>query len=157
MSRTYLGDFLDGAEKTLCVYRYIDCADDTIKYVGIVRKATLKDRIMAHFCSDEWAKEKIWRVEYFECETQSEVEAFEGHLISLYGTGKYYNKSKASWGLNKYLPDIESKWKLVYKSNALDIETAKEILRFRKLVREKRLDDAMEIFKEFIFVEDAEK
>ena len=75
-----------------CVYRYIDKKDGIVKYVGIVYKQSLQKRIQDHLYNDEWCKNGNWKIEYFECETKSEVEAFEAHLIALYKTEKYFNK-----------------------------------------------------------------
>jgi hypothetical protein len=68
-----------------------------------------------HRQCDIWKDLGIWRIEYFECENKSEAEAFESHLIALYGTDKYFNTNKVGWGLNQYLPDIENKWKTLYE------------------------------------------
>ena len=58
-------------------------------------KQSLQKRIQDHLYSDEWCKNGNWEIEYFECETKSEVEAFEAHLIALYKTEKYFNKVKS--------------------------------------------------------------
>lgn len=42
----------ENAPSNPCVYRYIDMRDNTIKYVGIVRKAALEKRIMQHSIVD---------------------------------------------------------------------------------------------------------
>ena len=94
------------------VYRFIDETDNIIKYVGITRRDRIYDRMSLHKLYDSWKDLGIWRIEYFECENKSEAEAFESHLITLYGTDKYFNTMKVGWGLNQYLPDVENKWKL---------------------------------------------
>ena len=76
------------------VYRYIDADDNKIKYVGIVYGKSLGEWITAHASQDDWRYKGNWRIEYFECETRSEAEAFESHLIALYKTYEYYNKAK---------------------------------------------------------------
>lgn len=93
------------------VYRFIDETDNIIKYVGITRGDRVSDRMSLHKLCDIWKDLGIWKIEYFECENKSEAEAFESHLIALYGTDKYFNTMKVGWGLNQYLPDIENKWK----------------------------------------------
>lgn len=85
------------------VYRFIDETDNKIKYVGITRRDRISDRMLLHKECDIWKDLGIWK---------SEAEAFESHLITLYGTDKYFNTMKVGWGLNQYLPDIENKWKL---------------------------------------------
>lgn len=134
--KRYIGYLTEGTNQTLCVYRYRDVDDGIIKYVGIVRNGSLADRIMGHFYDDEWAKTKVWEVDYFKCDTQSEVEAFEAHLIALYGTDKYYNIQKAGWGINKYLPDVEDWWKPALKPSFADSETLNAALSLRQLIRE---------------------
>ena len=93
------------------VYRFIDETDNIIKYIGITRGDRIYDRMSLHKLCDIWKDLGIWKIEYFECENKSEAEAFESHLIALYGTDKYFNTMKVGWGLNQYLPDIENKWK----------------------------------------------
>lgn len=128
-----------------CVYRYIDLQDGIVKYVGIVKNSPLEKRIMQHSYVDEWCKSGLWRIEYFECETQSEVEAFEAHLIELYGTWKYYNKMKARWGINRFLPNVENWWKKFVESPYADEKTRSVVLLFRKLLREGKRDEAIKI------------
>lgn len=90
------------------IYRYIDLNDDVIKYIGIVfgNTRTLAKRVKEHQ-KDWWYPNGVWRIEYITemIDSRSEAEAFESHYISLYNTDKYYNKAKAGWGVNKYLPD----------------------------------------------------
>ena len=100
-----------------CVYRYIDKEDNIIKYVGIVwgTKATIQDRIRQHKAYDEWCKNGDWHIEYIEknINTRTDAEYWEAHLISLYGTDNYFNKSKSGWGISSFLPDIEHEWKTI--------------------------------------------
>jgi hypothetical protein len=84
--------------------------DKKIKYVGIVIKGTLPNRHRQH-TREEWYKNGRYVCECIEVDNKSEAEAIESHLISLYETDKYYNKSKAGWGINKYLP-VEYDWKI---------------------------------------------
>lgn len=132
--------------KSFCVYRYTDVNDGIIKYVGIVKTGKLCDRLQAHEREDEWCKDKPWYIEYFECENQSEVEAFEAHLIALYGTDKYFNTQKSGWGTNQYLPDIEKWWKPATIPLCEDFETIKAVFAFKKAIKECKYDDAKRIF-----------
>ena len=134
-----------------CVYRYVDLRDNIIKYVGIVTKSPLERRILDHAHNDEWCKNGIWRVEYFECETQSEAEAFESHLIELYGTWRYDNKSKSHWGINRYLPNVAHWWQVFSESHFSDIETMKFVAFIREKIRCGDIDLACKLM-EFIEV-----
>lgn len=127
------------------VYRYIDENDGIIKYVGIVYKRMIDVRIKAHASVDDWRDKGNWRVEYFECENRSVAEAFESHLISLYGTDKYYNKAKKCWGINKYLPDVESWWQTYSESRFTSYESMVVGLAIRKLIKMKKFDEASEL------------
>lgn len=140
-------------KRTLCVYRYTDAEDGIIKYVGIVKNGSLYNRILAHQETDEWCRGKHWIVEYFECDSISEVEAFESHLISLYGTDKYYNIKKAGWGTNKYLPDIEGRWESAQDGIYTNYEVMKAATFFRWLVRERMMKEAKEVYNCFVFTE----
>ena len=98
-----------------CIYRYVDLEDNIIKYVGIVwsDNRTLKQRVTQHLL-DTWYKNKSWKIEYIEeniC-TRTDAEYFEAHYISLYRTDKWYNCSKANWGISHYLPNRENDWKI---------------------------------------------
>lgn len=135
-----------------CVYRYIDTEDGIIKYIGIVYKSDLEKRIMDHAYRDEWCIGKNWEIQYFECENRSEVEAFEAHLIALYETWRYYNKVKATWGINKYLPRVEGWWKSANATQFVDYETIEMMIAFRKLLRNKEIDKARAMFEIFEFL-----
>lgn len=126
-----------------CVYRYVDTESGITKYVGIVHKGNLEKRLMAHMCMDSWANDGCWRVEYFECESRSEAEAFESHLIALYETHKYYNKAKTNWGLNRFLPDVEKWWKVAVLPKYDNLETMKFTLFIRNLIRQERRKDVL--------------
>ena len=136
------------------VYRYIDKTDGIIKYVGISREGMFKQRIAMHASKDKWKYRGAWRIEYFECDNQSEAEAFESHLIGLYGTGKYYNKSKANWGTNQYFPSVEDKWMLFKECCFEDAETnvAAELVRW--LLRNKHREEARSLLDCFALSEE---
>ena len=88
-------------------------------------------------------------IEYFDCDTQSEAEAFEAHLIALYGTDKYYNVKKAGWGINKYLPDVEKWWKPAVYPVCADFETMRLFWQFKKAVNERNHEEAERLLKAF--------
>lgn len=125
--------------KKCYVYRYTDMADNIVKYVGI--SCRLLNRLQDHYYTDKWCKQSAWIIEYFECENRSEAEAFESHLIALYGTGKYYNKSKVAWGLNKYLPDVESWWKKINSPYA-DITAYRVAMYVKNMIKQKQFEEA---------------
>lgn len=153
--KRHVGYLTEETKQSLCVYRYRDMDDGIIKYVGIVRNGLLCDRIMAHFYEDKWAKEKVWEIDFFKCDTQSEVEAFEAHLIALYGTDRYYNIQKSGWGINKYLPDVEDWWKPALKPTFADSETLRAALALRQMIRdgEASIEDVKNILECFEYVE----
>lgn len=136
----------ESTNRTLCVYRYTDIEDRKIKYVGIVTKGKLSSRLANHNNDDEWCIGKKWYIEYFECGTRSEAEAFEAHLIALYGTGEYYNTHKAKWGLNSFLPDVEKWWKPATIPLFEDFETMEVFWRFKKAVKDQNYEEAMRLF-----------
>jgi hypothetical protein len=133
------------------VYRYIDVSDNIVKYVGITYKDNMKGRIYCHKTEDDWRDEGSWRIEYFECANKSEAEAFESHLIALYGTDKYYNKHKSGWGINQYLPNVEDKWKKWEDARFTDAETAKAAKLMRRLIRSGYIKEAMSLLDCFEF------
>lgn len=96
-----------------CIYRYIDLADEIIKYVGVVwgKTRTLKDRIREH-SKEDWCRVRKWRIEYISenIDNRAEAEAFETHYINMFGTGSYYNIRKVGQGINKFLPDRSKDW-----------------------------------------------
>lgn len=123
------------------IYRYIDMADNQIKYVGIVwgKTRTLQQRIREHSYFDAWCKSSKWLIEYYSSNitTRTDAEFYESHLISLYKTDKYYNKSKSGWGVSHFLPEIpENAWKIYTNNNLLmplcDIEKIKSYKRETK-------------------------
>lgn len=97
------------ANITSAVYKYTDMSDGIVKYVGIVHHGSLPTRHKQHMRED-WYKQGNFLCEYIEVNNQSEAEAIESHLITLYETHKYYNRAKSDWGLNSYLPN-EYDWK----------------------------------------------
>ena len=78
------------------VYKYTAKETNIVKYVGITNIP--ERRINEHFKFDSWSTSESFIIEYFKVSTRSEAEAWESHLISLYNTGKYYNKSKKKLG-----------------------------------------------------------
>ncbi len=141
------------ASRKPCVYRYTDTEDGIIKYVGIVHSGTLMGRVYVHANNDEWCKNSYWNVEYFECDTRAEAEAFEAHLIALYKTYDYYNKCKARWGINKYLPDVENWWKTIPYYNCTDKDTYIVVQYIRRLIREGDIETAKKLMEYIEIVE----
>ena len=139
--------------KEMCVYRYVDKNDGIVKYVGIVYNSTLERRIAVHKSMDPWALGGNWRIEYFECESRAEVEAFEAHLIALYGTDKYYNKAKKSWGINRFLPDVEGWWNVAEETTFEDKLTWKLSLTIKALIKRKMYKEVRELLDEFVVIE----
>lgn len=96
------------------IYRYTDCNDGIIKYVGIVwsNNRTLKQRIKEHE-HDYWYSKGDWTIEYLEKDINSRTDAeyIESHLISLYHTNEWYNNTKSKWGISSYIDIDESDWK----------------------------------------------
>lgn len=146
---TKISDFVT-CEKP-CVYRYIDTSDNKIKYVGIVYKRNLAKRLQDHMYQDDWCRKSNWIIEYFECENKSEAEAFESHLISLYGSNNYFNKSKSNWGINRFLPDVESWWKPANVYGFENYETLQASILFRTLLRNGEIEKAKEMLNLFEF------
>lgn len=136
-----------------CVYRYIDTSDHIVKYVGIVHSGTLMGRLYSH-SKEKRCEPRYWNVQYFECDTRAEAEAFEAHLIALYKTYNYYNKCKASWGLNKFLPNVEKWWKPTHYYNCTDMETYQVVRLIKKLIRNKNFALAKELLSYIEIVED---
>lgn len=89
-------------------------SDGIIKYIGIVwsDNRRLKDRIYEHK-NDYWFKDKQWKIEYIDREISSRTDAeyLEAHFISLYQTNKWYNRSKAEWGISSFIDIDENEWK----------------------------------------------
>lgn len=86
------------------VYKYVDIETNLVKYIGIVNNGSLANRHRRHM-RDDWYKSGKFKIEYIQCNNQSETESIESHLISLYSENQLYNKAKQGWGLNKYLPN----------------------------------------------------
>lgn len=99
------------------IYRYTSKKDNIVKYIGIANNVIR--RIKEHAKSDFWTVNEEFKIEQFECDTRSEAEAWESHLISLYDTSKYYNTFKKDWGLISFLKDIEPKWSVVEEKKDL--------------------------------------
>ncbi len=96
------------------IYRYTDLVDNIIKYVGIVwsDNRSLEDRLYEHELRDDWCRTRKWKIEYLteNITTRTDAEYFEAHYISLYQTDKYFNVSKAGWGVSSFLPNRENDW-----------------------------------------------
>lgn len=120
----------------MCVYRYTDKNDGIVKYIGIVHKGDLEKRLNQHMLQDYWYLDGLWKVDYFECDTRSEAEAFESHLIALYRTGEYYNRAKTRWGTNKYLPNTDGWWKKAADSIFADKETVIVVKAIKKAIKQ---------------------
>ena len=91
------------------VYRYVDRSDGVTKYIGIIKKESNFPGRFEQHKNDWWARLGEFDVYYIEVETVSDAEALEGHFISVYGTEKYYNKSKTKWGPCSFAPE-EYSW-----------------------------------------------
>ena len=100
------------------VYRYIDKADNIIKYIGIVCRDTenaLDKRIYEHSYNDSWCQGKSWKIEYITVPTKNDAHALEGHFIALYGTNRWYNKAKTTLGLLSFVKN-DFKWNVLYEN-----------------------------------------
>lgn len=139
--------------ENLCGLQCTHEAKKQRRLFGIVYKNSLDKRIQDHYYTDDWCFGKRWTIEYFECDTRSEAEAFESHLISLYGSDKYYNKAKSNWGINRFLPDVEKLWKVAETSDFSDQETLEAALLFRLFLRNKEIEKARQIYQFFEFSE----
>lgn len=98
------------------VYRYIDTSDNIIKYIGIVCRNTdnaLEKRIYEHSYNDSWCHGKSWKIEYITVPTKNDAHALEGHFIALYGTNRWYNKSKTTLGLLSFVKN-DFEWVTLY-------------------------------------------
>lgn len=97
-----------------CVYRYRDMWTNEIHYVGIVWSNTRKidTRISEHYKNDQWCTDGCYIVETLDVPISSRTDAeyYEAHYISLYDTGKFYNKNKVGFGTSNIIPDNEDKW-----------------------------------------------
>ena len=93
------------------IYRYTDLADNVVKYIGIVyANRPLCKRLDEHQKNDKWCLKSKYKIDFIEFDSSSTLEALESHLITLYGTDKYYNIQKTNWGLCEFIPDINDKW-----------------------------------------------
>ncbi len=116
------------------IYRLTDLTDKEKKYVGIIhtKNRTLKERIEEHLKKDSWCWSSPYMVEYIEDDfSRTDAEYIESHLINLYQTDKYYNRSKAKWGISRYISDLEDKWQYYDVINAHLLEKELEILKNR--------------------------
>ena len=98
----------------MTLYRYIDKADNEIKYIGIVysKSRNIRQRVLEHL-ADEWAKNKEWIIEVYEDEikTRTDAEFLEAHCIALYKTYNFFNDSKCDWGISQFIQINEELWK----------------------------------------------
>lgn len=124
----------------MCVYRYTDISDGIVKYIGIVHKGNLTTRLNQHTMQDYWYFDGIWQVDYFECDTRSEAEAFESHLIAYYKTGEYYNRTKIKWGINKFLPNTDSWWKSAAEPRFADKETVIVARKIKESIKQGKME-----------------
>lgn len=131
------------------IYRYIDLADEIVKYVGIVwgESRTLQQRLNEHEKYDKWCYTRRWKIQYIETgiNNRTEAEFFESHFISLYNTDKYFNNAKSNWGVSCLVPFVEQDWKeyiqVIKSKEEIDIEKAsKRIVRLEKKIT-KLLED----------------
>lgn len=98
-----------------CVYRYTDVEDNIIKYIGITCREDengVMKRFEEHRKCDLWCSGKHWKIEYITVPTKGDAHALEGHFIALYETNKWYNRSKADYGLISFL-NIDFEWTLL--------------------------------------------
>lgn len=118
------------------IYRYTDLKDNIIKYVGIVwsESRSLKQRIMEHKKNDDWCKNGSWKIEYLYCNNRTTAEAIESHLIALYGTNSWYNKSKSNWGECIYFPDFEENF-IEYNQDKISSNLGKKKIRKNKTTK----------------------
>ena len=151
------------------VYRYIDLADNIIKYIGIVCRDnadsdSLERRFKEHSNSDWWTMGKTWRVEYIEVPTRNDAHALEGHFIAKYNTGEWYNFSKTHLGLLSFL-NTNFEWKVLLDNvyvKTKDIKGYKEDLvvinveKFGYLVAEKLAEvrHCLKVVNSFLGTED---
>ena len=129
----------------MCVYRYTDITDEKVKYIGIVHKGNLTTRLNQHTLQDDWYLDGIWKVDFFECDTRSEAEAFESHLIAYYRTGEYYNRTKIKWGINKYLPNTDSWWKPAAQPIYADKETVIVVKKIKEAIKQGKKELATDL------------
>lgn len=114
------------------IYRYTDEKDGMIKYVGCIYKPgrTVKQRVDEHKRRDAWAQNSIYKVEFANIDilSRAEAESYETHYINLYGTGKWYNKEKTSWGDNRYLKEIPKEAWIEFKDYSEDELFERELI-----------------------------
>lgn len=100
----------------LIVYRYTDCDDNIIKYVGIVwgEKASLRRRAQQHACTDNWCKNRKWKIEYldYDIKSRTDAEMLEAHFIAKFGTESWYNSAKTGWGESQFVQTMDDSWQL---------------------------------------------
>lgn len=132
------------------VYRYKDMWTNEIHYVGIVWSKTrrLDTRISEHYKNDEWCTNGCYIVEVLDVpiDTRIDAEYYEAHYISLYDTGKFYNKSKTNLGVSSLIPNNEDKWKYYGFSFPMEKENKKKYDRLYKEIENKSQLDVFDYF-----------
>lgn len=110
------------------VYKYIDKSDNIVKYVGIVWKGSLEQRINSHRY-DYWFRGKNWEIKYIITpnESRTDTEYMEAHFISYYESYKYYNEAKNNWGVSKFIPEYKEEDWILYDSPDIEINPSKTI------------------------------
>lgn len=136
------------------VYRYKDMWTNEIHYVGIVWSKTRKldTRISEHYRNDEWCTDGCYIVEVLDVPVNTCIDAeyYEAHYISLYDTGRFYNKSKTNLGISSLIPDNEDKWKYYGISFPMKIEIKKKYDKLYKEIEDKSQFDKFDYF--YIFI-----
>ena len=132
------------------VYRYKDMWTNEIHYVGIVwsKTRTLSTRISEHYKNDEWCRDGCYIVEILDVpiDTRTDAEYYEAHYISLYDTGKFYNKSKVNMGVSNLIPDNEDKWEFYGISFPMSKENKHKYNNAYKDIKNKSNMDSFDYF-----------
>lgn len=132
------------------VYRYKDMWTNEIHYVGIVWSKTRKldTRISEHYKNDKWCTDGCYIVEILDVPVNTRIDAeyYEAHYISLYDTGRFYNKSKTNLGVSSLIPDNEDKWKYYGISFPMERENKKKYDKLHKEIDDKSQLDKFDYF-----------
>lgn len=99
-------------------YRYVEAYTNRVEYVGIVNEGDLCRRHYGQHINEEWYKRGEYYFQFFQMRNRSETEMMESHLIALYETYKYGNKSKSGWGINSFVPPLHDYMWITADSNA---------------------------------------
>lgn len=73
------------------------------------------NRVKEHANNEKWCVGKTWRIEYITVPTKNDAHSLEAHFIELYGTKRWFNRSKTELGILTYYKE-NPKWE-VYDSN----------------------------------------